>query len=219
MAVISSITSKGGSNKSGTTLLLGTYFASKGKKVCIIDTDVNGSVARWSGLRSEDLPEITVVNMMDPKQLQRNINKLHNDYDYVIIDTSPGLAQKSSYTMLYSDLLIIPALVSGFDLWSIEQFLERYDEVMNVKGERIPAYIFLSMYNSRINLHKEFLEAITEMGEEYEVGVLKSKLAYRNAYKVSTIQGMSAFEWNDKKAIDEVQAFGKEVEKILTAYE
>ena len=90
---------------------------------------------------------------------------------------------------------------------------------MNVKGERIPAYIFLSMYNSRINLHKEFLEAITEMGEEYEVGILKSKLAYRNAYKVSTIQGMSALEWDDKKAIDEVQAFGKEVEKILKAYE
>lgn len=219
MAIISSITSKGGSNKSGTTLLLGTYFASKGKKVCIIDTDINGSVARWSGLRSEDLPEITVVNMMDPKQLQRNINKIHGDYDYVIIDTSPGLAQKSSYTMLFSDLLIIPALVSGFDLWSIEQFLERYDEVMNVKGERIPAFIFLSMYNSRINLHKEFLEAITEMGEEYEVGVLKSKLAYRNAYKVSTIQGMSALEWNDKKAIEEVNAFGKEVEKILKAYE
>lgn len=219
MAIISSITSKGGSNKSGTTLLLATYFAGKGKKVCIIDTDVNGSVARWSGLRSEDLPEITVVSMMDPKQLQRNINKLHDDYDYVIIDTSPGLAQKSSYTMLYSDLLIIPALVSGFDLWSVEQFLERYDEVMNVKGERIPAYVFLSMYNPRINLHKEFLEAIKEMGEEYEVGVLKAKLAYRNAYKISTVQGMSALEWNDPKAIKETKEFGKEVEKILKAYE
>ncbi|MEM9990400.1 MAG: ParA family protein [Bacteroidota bacterium] len=219
MAIISSITSKGGSNKSGTAILLATYFAHAGKKVCVVDTDINQSIARWQSLRDEALPDITVVSMLDGKQLGRNINKLHNDYDLVIIDTSPGLAQKSSYTILYSDLLIIPALVSGFDLWSIEQFLERYEEVCNIGGKKIPAFLFLSMYDRRILLHQSFLKTVKELSEEYEVGVLHSKLAYRNAFKVATIQGQSALEWNDPKAKGEAEAFGKEIERILKTYD
>lgn len=218
MAIISSITSKGGSNKTGTTILLSTYYANQGKKVCVIDTDVNQSVVRWQSLRDEALPHITVMSMMDGKQIGRNINKIHEDYDIIILDTSPGLAQKSSYTILYSDLLIIPTLVSGVDLWSVEQFLDRYEEVCNVNGKQIPAYIFLSMYDPRIKLHKYFLETITELAEEYKVGVLKSKIAYRNAFKVSTIQGKSALEWNDPKAKKESETFGKEITKILKTY-
>ena len=219
MAIISAITSKGGSNKSGTAILLATYFANAGKKVCVIDTDVNQSIARWQGLRDESLPDVTVVSMLDGKQIGRNINKLHDDYDVVVIDTSPGLAQKSSYTILYSDLLIIPALVSGFDLWSIEQFLERYEEVCNIGGKKIPAFIFLSMYDKRILLHQSFLKTVKELGEEYEVGVMKSKLAYRNAFKISTIQGRSALEWNDPKAKKESEEFGKEVMRVLKTYD
>ena len=156
--------------------------------------------------------------MMDGKQIGRNINKIHEDYDVIVLDTSPGLAQKSSYTILFSDLLIIPTLVSGVDLWSIEQFLERYEEVCNVNGKKIPAYVFLSMYDERIILHKYFLKTIKELTEEYEVGVLKSKIAYRNAYKVSTIQGKSALEWDDPKAKAEANEFGKEVTRILKTY-
>jgi len=218
MAIISSITSKGGSNKTGTTILLATYYANQGKKVCVIDTDVNQSVVRWQGLRDEALPHITVMSMMDGKQIGRNINKIHEDYDIIILDTSPGLAQKSSYTILFSDLLIIPTLVSGVDLWSIEQFLERYEEVCNVNGKLIPAFVFLSMYDKRVILHKYFLKTIKELAEEYQVGVLDSKIAYRNAYKVSTIQGKSALEWDDPKAKDEATAFGKEVTRILKTY-
>lgn len=218
MAIISSITSKGGEGKSSTAIMIASYFANQEKKVCVIDTDVNGSVARFSGLRDDDLPPITVVSILDGKQLQRNINKIHDDYDIVVIDTSPGLAQKSSYTMLYSDLLIVPAIVSGFSLWALEQFFERYDEVMNVKGERIPAFVFLSMYNDRINLHKEYLASVKELAEDYEIGVLKTKIAYRNAYKTSIISGRSALEWDDPKAKEEVEAFGKEITKILKTY-
>lgn len=219
MAIISSITTKGGSNKSGTAILLATFYAHQGQRVCVIDTDVNQSIVRWQNLRDEALPDITVMSMMDGKQIGRNINKIHDDYDVVILDTSPGLAQKSSYTILYSDLLVIPALVSGFDLWSIEQFLERYDEVCNVNGKRIPANLFLSMYDQRIILHRQFLKTVTKLAKEYEVGVLRSKLAYRNAYKVSTIQGQSAIEWDDPKARQESINFGKEVTKIINSFE
>jgi len=219
MAIISAITSKGGSNKTGTAILLATYYANKGKKVCIIDTDVNQSVVRWQSMRAEDLPHITVMSMMDGKQIGRNINKIHEDYDIVILDTSPGLAQKSSYTILFSDILVIPALVSGFDLWSVEQFLERYEEVCNVNGKKIPAFIFLSMYDQRIILHRNFLDTIKNLAEEYEVGTLTSKLAYRNAYKVSTISGKSALEWDDAKAKVEAEDFGKEITRILKTYD
>jgi len=207
MAIISAITSKGGSNKTGTAILLATYYANKGKKVCIIDTDVNQSVVRWQSMRAEDLPHITVMSMMDGKQIGRNINKIHEDYDIVILDTSPGLAQN------------IPALVSGFDLWSVEQFLERYEEVCNVNGKKIPAFIFLSMYDQRIILHRNFLDTIKNLAEEYEVGTLTSKLAYRNAYKVSTISGKSALEWDDAKAKVEAEDFGKEITRILKTYD
>lgn len=218
MATISIAGLKGGSSRSTTCVQLATYFAHQKKSVLIIDTDTNQSCARWSGLRSEELPEVNVVGMLDTKQLSRNIGRMKQDYDIVILDGSPTMSAKSSYLILLADLVLMPTPVSGFDLWAQEIFVERYLEAITVKGEEIPAYFLMAMYNPRINLHKEFKDALKPYEEEYGIGTLKNYLQYRTAYRLATIQGKSAYEWNDWKAKTEVDLLGKEISQILKTY-
>lgn len=219
MATISIGGLKGGSSRSTTAVQLSTYFAHLGKSVLVIDTDTNQSVAQWSGLRPDDLPEVTVVGMMDNRQLSRNFKKLQANYDIVIIDGSPTMSEKASYIILLADLLILPTPISGFDIWAQEKFIDRYLEAQTIKGKDIPAYFLLAMYNPRVNLHREFREELKAYQEEYNIGTLKSYLEYRISYRLATIQGKSGYEWNDPKAKIEVKELGDEILKILNVYE
>lgn len=218
MAIISFVNKKGGASKSMSTQLMATYFAAQGKKVLIVDTDSNQHASKWSGIRPENVPHISVVGIQDGKQLGRNLKKIHEDYDFVLLDCSPGLYEKSSYSILYSDLIIIPTMCSQYDLWCMEDLLDRYEEICNLKGEVIPAYVLLSTYNERINFHKEFKEAVREFKEEYEIDLLDSTLAYRNSYRTAAVEGKSALEWTDPKAKEETIKLGKEITKILKTF-
>lgn len=206
---------KGGVSRSTTCIQLATYFSREGYKTIIIDTDTNQSCANWSGIRPDELPNVTVVGMLDNKQLSKNIKKIAEDYEIVILDGSPTMSAKASYLILLADLLIIPMQVSLFDIQAQEIYIDRYLEARDLKGEDIPAYFLLSMYNPRMVLHREFRKEMEKYEEEYGIKILKNYMEYRNAYRLSIIDGKSALEYTDRKAVREVEKLGKEITQIL----
>jgi len=206
---------KGGVSRSTTCIQLATYFSKEGYKTIIIDTDTNQSCSSWSGVRSDELPQVTVVGILDNKQLSKNIKQIAEDYDIVLLDGSPTMSAKASYLILLADLLLIPMQISLFDIQAQEIYIERYLEARDLKGEHIPAYFLLSMYNPRISLHQEFRDEMKRYKEEYDIDILNSYLEYRNAYRLSIIEGKSALEYTDKKAKREVETLGKELTAIL----
>ena len=112
---------KGGCGKSLLSINLSVYLASKNYSVCIVDSDTNDTCGQFSGLRSEDLPDVTVVGIKDPKQIRRNISKLEEQFDIIIIDGVPALSQMASTIILLSDLLLIPMIASPADLWATDK--------------------------------------------------------------------------------------------------
>ena len=204
--IISSTSLKGGVGKSTLAINLAVYLAHKGYKVCLIDTDTNQSSSQWSGLRPDDLPDITVVGMMDTKQLSRNINSLNNDYDYVILDGVPALSKMTSHIILLSDLVLIPIVVSALDLWAIDKYIERFEEAKLLRQGDIPAYFILNMYDPRLNLSKEFVDVLLE----YDIKPFEHTIRNRVAYRESLIQGRGVMEYKDPKAQAEMTAIGEE---------
>ena len=207
---------KGGVGKSTICQNLASFFAHKDFKVCIVDTDVEQQTTmKWSGHRPEDKPTIAVVTISDEKALAKNIQALEVDYDLILIDGTPILSTLATRTILISDLVIIPILPGGADIWSLENFMERMHDAAQVKGQDVPAYIMLNKFNSTdkkyVSLDKEVEEVLASM----DIPILKHKLNYRVAYREAMIAGLTAYEYRDKKAKKEINKVGKEILSII----
>lgn len=202
---------KGGTGKSTISTNLAVCFSTMGYKTIIIDTDTNGSSIKWSGLRPEDKPEVTAVSITDPKALRSNINKIHTQYDVIIIDGTPALSELATTIILLADLLIIPIKPGVLDLWATEIFIEKYNQALVIK-ENINARFILNQVDPRTKLSAE----ITEVISEFPILSMKSRLNNRVAYSESIISGLSVLEYKDVKAQEEISAFANETLELLS---
>lgn len=208
--MVCSITSlKGGTGKSTFAQNFSVYLSEYLKAdVCIVDTDTNQSSSEWSGIREKD--NITVVTILDPKQLTRNIANLEKKYQAVIVDGTPALSRMTSSILLVSDIVIIPIIPSALDLWASEKFIERYEQACDLKGETIPAFFALNMFDDRLNLSQDVSDAM----KDYNIQTLKSTVKMRVAYREAVIEGLSVFEYKHTKALKAQKEFGKLGEEI-----
>lgn len=214
--IISVTNLKGGVGKSTISRNLAVYFAQKGEKACIIDTDIEqrGS-SDWFERRDEEATHVPVFPMSSTDGLPKDVKTHQKDgYSVIVIDGVPQLGKVATKMLLISDLLIIPITPSIEDLKSFEKFLDRFEDAKAFRDE-IPAYLLLNMYKSRINEDKEVMEAL-EVFAEYGILRINTKIGDRVAHRTSSKYGLTALEWDDKKAKDEVKALGAEVETVLT---
>lgn len=209
--MIISVTSlKGGVGKSTIAQNLAVCMAHNGYKVCIADADTNQSSLRWSSLRSDELPIIPAFGTPE-KTLSANIKQLALDYEIVIIDGTPTLDKITSKIILLADMLLVPILPSGLDIWATEQFLERYEDAKIEKEKDIPAFMILNQYQSNITFNREVKEALTETS----IQLFNSTLRPRTAYREVIIQGKGVFEYKDEKAKNEFLDLYNEVVNVM----
>lgn len=213
--IISITNLKGGVGKSTISRNLAVYFASRGNKTCIIDTDIEQrGTSDWFERRAEDVAHVSVFPMSTADGLAKDVKTHSNDgYNIIIIDGVPQLSKVATKTLLISDLLVIPLTPSIEDLKSFEKFLSRYEDAKAFRNE-IPAYLLLNMYKSRINEDKEVQESLS-LFADFGIQKLKSQIGDRVAHRTASKYGLTAFEWDDKKAKTEIQQLGEEVESIL----
>ena len=119
---------KGGVGKTTISQNLAVGLAHIGYKVCIVDTDRNQNSLAWVGERSDDLPNLLAVGLTDSKSLNKMVDQLDKDHDFIVIDGTPSLSEMSTRIILASDLLLIPILPSGHDIRSMQLFFERYEQ-------------------------------------------------------------------------------------------
>ncbi|MEZ4949690.1 MAG: AAA family ATPase [Saprospiraceae bacterium] len=197
---------KGGVGKTTISQNLAVGLAHVGYKVCIVDTDRNQNSIAWVGERDSSLPNILAVGITDPKALNKMIDQLDNDHDFIIIDGTPSLGEMTTRVILASDLLVIPILPSGHDIRSMQLFFERYEQAKEFR-ENIPAYFFINQYSENIKLHQSTKELLNDFG----IGMLETKFNRRVAYAETSITGQGVYEYSDDKAKGEVVALTQEI--------
>jgi chromosome partitioning protein len=210
--MIISVTSlKGGVGKSTVAQNIAVCFANSGYKVCIVDADTNQSAIRWSGLRNESKPKVPVFGLPDGTSLAANIKPLNEDYEIVLIDGTPSLSKITSKIILLADLLLIPILPSGLDVWATEHFIDRYNEACEQKESKIPAFFILNKFKPNTNFSKEVREVLPDTGIPVMANVLNDRVAYAEA----VVQGLGVFEYKDDKAKNEIaKLFNELIESI-----
>lgn len=208
--VISITSLKGGSGKSTIAMNLAVCFAHAKYKVCIVDTDTNQSSYRWQGLRPNDLPKVPVFGALDGSSLTPTVKALNADYEIVIIDGTPSLSKTTSKIILLADIIIIPVMTSGLDVWATEMFLERFKDAKEQREEDITAYFLLNKYKSNINFAKEVKDVLYETG----IPLLETTINDRIIYAIASVQGLGVLECKDLKAKNEMTKLFNEIIKL-----
>ena len=205
---------KGGVGKSTIAQNIAAQFAQNGVKVCIADTDTEQKTSvKWASLRDSSLVSIPVFSIA-PEKVSQEILGLKQKYDLVIVDGTPALTELTTRIIILSDLVIVPILPGGGDIWALENFLERYQEAKVTKesyGGKVNIAVIVNRYNERTTLDREVVNAIQDFG----VTILATKLANRVSYREATIQGISVHDTKDEKAKQEIEELTNEIQKLM----
>ncbi len=207
---------KGGVGKTTIATNLAVCFAQKGYRVCIVDTDAEQeSSISWAEQRQDALTNVTVVRVGE-KSLIREVKQMEKNFDIVFLDGSPQLRELASATIAASNFIIIPISPSAYDFWALESFMLRFEQIRQMREDKLEAYILLNKFNDNQNIGKELNESLkTEFADIHK---LKTTIGERVAYKETISHGMGVTEYKDKKAKDEIESLAQEIEAIIKSF-
>lgn len=206
---------KGGVGKSTISRNIAAYFAAQGVKTCIIDTDLEQrTTCDWLERRADDVQHIPVFPMTTVATLPKDVQTHERDgYQMIVIDGVPQMDKVATRTILIADILLIPITPSIDDLKSFERFLTRYEEV-KAHRDNIPAFLVLNKFSGRNNEDVEVREALN-MFIEMGIQPLKTTLGDRVAHRRASKYGLTAYEWEDERAKQEITQLCEELTEII----
>ncbi len=208
MAAISFINPKGGSGKTTLAMVLAQEFARRGGRVAVIDADPNSIIAQWGAKRRDrgDLVPFHIEDCPTENAIGRVIERLSEEYDFVLIDLEGIADLRASRTMSRSHLVLIPLNPSSIDANLAARAIEAVDAEAHNVGRPIPLRVVRSRDAAAIQ--SKTLKRIKETLKQLEIPSLTTGLVERAAYR-------DIFEFS--QTLDELDP--KETSKVPQALE
>ena len=200
---------KGGVGKTTLSLHLAHQLTLTGARVLVVDADPQGSARDWLEARTASAP-FAVVGL-DRPTIHRDIDKLHADYDAVVIDSPPRVTDIARSAILAADLIVIPVQPSPLDVWAAQDTVGLITDA-RVYKENIRSVFAINREIVKTAIGREVSKALAES----EIPVLRAHVSQRVSFAESMAQGQTVFETNtDMKAIAEIEALCSELIEII----
>lgn len=205
--IISLMNQKGGCGKTTTSINLASCIAMRGHKVLLVDADPQGSARDWASISNDALfPTVGI----DKGDVGKQIKKLADDYDYIIVDCAPRLQREMASVVKASNLIILPCMPSPLDVWACEELIDGIKVQMELNPD-LQTYFLLNGVFQLSNIQHEVRDAM----DEIELPILQNSLVLRTIYRKAITTGSSVIHSNDQKAMSEFELFTSEVLAIL----
>ena len=203
MKVISILNQKGGCGKTTIAVNLSKGIAVKRYKVMLIDADPQGSILNWQSISGEHSFQITHYTRDDIHKVIPDIK----GYDYIVIDSPPGVLGVTKSILVSSDEVILPVGPSPLDLWSVNETISLIKEAQWVH-QKLRGRILISKKIPNTRIGKEIRDAL----EGYGLKVMRSEISQRVSYVEAMIAGQSVLDYKpDSEAAKEIMDLTKEI--------
>ncbi|MCP1201115.1 ParA family protein [Notoacmeibacter sp. MSK16QG-6] len=224
--IISSVSSKGGAGKTTIVILIGGEWASKGKRVLLIENDEKGNLLEWWQRCEQkgNLPENMDIEVaLTPRKLDEALQDRARGYDYVIID-SPGLqTSRTSAVIRASEVILVPVQPNQDEIKAAGQAAEAIGDATD-EDHKFRLHVNIA---TRITLPNRQLEAYRTIrpfvanlqAAGYDSMLAETELNERNCYReirngYGTLQMLEHTPAILKGRL-EVRALTEEIEKVL----
>ncbi|MGF1545401.1 MAG: AAA family ATPase [Parvularculaceae bacterium] len=149
--------------------------------VALIDTDPQGSLARWWNVRQDPTPAFIQSVFSN---LFRDLDRARDEgFRLVVIDTPPAVTRAISEVVGFADLVIAPTRPSPHDLRAVGPTVE----IANARGKPLIFVVNGATANARIT--SEAAIALSQHGT-----VAPSVIHHRVDYAASMIDGRTVME-------------------------
>lgn len=202
MKVFVVLNQKGGVGK--TTIAIGTAASlhRQGKRVILLDCDViQQSAKTWSELSEDENGEQPYFETMviEPKELKGFIERVQDDYDYIVVDCPPRADQGSGRFIAIAHMVVMPVQPSNFDIWGMDD-LEDMIEDRRALTDGVPGMPTggLPMAASVISRAEKGSRAFKETAEHLitrRFPMLKNCTTQFQVFKRSVATGQTIFDY------------------------
>lgn len=177
---------KGGSGKSTVAANLAAVLAAGGRRVALLDTDPQGSVARWHQERKRRSDGFAPLFFDNPSgwRVPTALDRLRRDHDVIVLDTPPHAGTDAKVAIRAADLVLMPVQPSPADLWASEGTRRLAAE------ERRPLRALLNRVPAQGKMRDRIAAALGGM----EVPLLPQHLGNRVHFATAFLDGLAATE-------------------------
>jgi len=148
---------------------------------------------------------------MDRPTLEKDISKIADKFDWVIVDGAPQLTDMAISAVKCADLIIIPVQPSPYDIWASEDLVDIIKHRQQLTDGNPKSYFCISRKITNTSLSKEIVEAL----QGYSLPVMKSYTSQRIIYAKSAAEGQTVFDTNNNEAIQEITNVVNEIKEII----
>lgn len=161
--IVAFANSKGGVGKSTMAVHLAGWTQERGRRVVLVDADVQCSSSAW--LR-EAVSDIPVVRLATADDVLDRVPALAGDFDLIVLDGPAGLSEVTRSLLLVADLAILPCGPSVLDLRAVREALRVVNQAQHIRQGRPRALIVPNKVQVQYRLSQELLEALPALGVE-----------------------------------------------------
>lgn len=205
---------KGGVGKSTLCINLADFLLND-SRVAIIDADIpQGTCMSWTALRNDAShadKKLDTYPASNADELISIAENCYDEYDYVIIDLPPRLADISRTALGFANIVLVPVTPSMPDVWAIQDMLP----IIHEAKEKIDNF-FCRMIWTKYKTTKENEDTRLNTLKITGLDELDTRIDSRVSYVKAMSKGESVMQSSDYKAKTEMRSLVYEIKELLS---
>ena len=181
--VIALSNSKGGVGKSTIAVHLAVWLAEQGRRVVLVDSDVQNSSSVWL---KEAAPQIETIQLHTAEDVVAKLPEISANFEFVVADGPAGLSEVTRAILCLSDMALFPCGPSILDLRAVIEAVTVLKQIQQIRGGLPNAVIVPNKLQPQYRLSKELLQTVQSFGMPAGDG-LRLRQAYADAAGQGTV--------------------------------
>jgi chromosome partitioning protein len=203
--IVALTNSKGGVGKSTIAVHLAAWLAEGGRKVCLVDADVQASSSVWLHAAC---PEIPLLRLQTADDILEQLPKIKAKVDDVVVDGPAGLSEVTRSILFVADRTLLPCGPSFVDLHAAHEAIRIVRQAQSIRNGPPHAVLIPNKIQVQYRLSQDLLATAKSL----EIPA-SSGLRLRQAYADAAGQGKVVWQMGPRghDAASEIQALFREL--------